>query len=180
MRIADTTVLVTGATGGHRPHPGAPADPRRTAGIWCSSDSLSGKIAHRSGAVYNPTKFGLRGFGQDLHGTGVGNSLVEPTAVRDAGTFAVTHVTAPRVLRVVSPNQVASAVIRAIERNRAEMTVAPRRTRALMALGTQFPTLSERVQRRAHQARHQVGDAHRTDRCPTTHPSPTALEADHA
>ena len=56
--------------------------------------SISGKAATRSTSLYNATKFGLRGFShafrQDLHGTGVGVSVVQPGFVRDAGMFADT------------------------------------------------------------------------------------------
>lgn len=59
--------------------------------------SISGKAATKSSSLYNATKFGLRGFAlafrQDLHGTGVGVSLVQPGYVRDAGMFAATGAT---------------------------------------------------------------------------------------
>lgn len=61
--------------------------------------SISGKAATKSSSLYNATKFGLRGFAlafrQDLHGTGVGVSLIQPGYVRDAGMFAATGAKTP-------------------------------------------------------------------------------------
>ncbi|MGW7001582.1 SDR family NAD(P)-dependent oxidoreductase [Streptomyces sp. NPDC054933] len=115
--------------------------------------SISGKAATRSSSLYNATKFGLRGFAhgfrQDLHGTGVGVSLVQPGFVRDAGMFAATGATPPGGVRTVSPEQVAAGVIRAIERDVCEVNVAPLELRLLSAIAGQFPGFAEKVQRRA-------------------------------
>jgi short-subunit dehydrogenase len=114
--------------------------------------SLSGKAASPAASLYNATKFGLRGFAlglrQDLHGTGVGVSVVQPSFVRDAGMFADTGATPPGNARTVSPEQVAAGVIRAIEKDRAEINVAPVELRLGGALAGLFPDLSARVQRR--------------------------------
>ncbi|MFI6938666.1 SDR family NAD(P)-dependent oxidoreductase [Streptomyces sp. NPDC050418] len=132
--------------------------------------SLSGKATSRSTSLYSATKFGLRGFAlalrQDLHGTGVGVSLVQPGFVRDAGMFAATGADAPGGVRTVKPAQVVGAVIKAVERNRAEINVAPVELKALSAIAGQFPALAERVQRRSG-AHRQVGtivDAQRSKR----------------
>jgi short-subunit dehydrogenase len=115
--------------------------------------SLSGKTASPAAALYNATKFGLRGFAlgfrQDLRGTGVGVSLVQPGFVRDAGMFHDYGLEAPAGARTVSPGKVTKAVITAIRRDRAELNVAPPEMRFLSAIGAQFPGLAERVQRRA-------------------------------
>ncbi|WP_037600230.1 SDR family NAD(P)-dependent oxidoreductase [Streptacidiphilus rugosus] len=115
--------------------------------------SISGKVASPSVPLYNATKYGLRGFThglrQDLHGTGIGVSLVQPGFVRDAGMFADTGATPPAGTRTVAPQQVATAVIEAIQRNRAEVNVAPLEIRLASALGGVFPTLAENVQRKA-------------------------------
>ncbi|WP_267242372.1 SDR family NAD(P)-dependent oxidoreductase [Streptomyces sp. PR69] len=114
--------------------------------------SMSGKTATKAAALYGASKFGLRGFAlalrQDLHHTGVGVSIVQPGFVRDAGMFAATGAATPGGLRTVSPRQVVSGVVRAIEQNRAEVNVAPFELKLLTAIGGQFPALSERVQRR--------------------------------
>ncbi|MFJ6635065.1 SDR family NAD(P)-dependent oxidoreductase [Streptomyces sp. NPDC091376] len=115
--------------------------------------SISGKTATKHSALYNATKFGLRGFGlalrQDLHEHGVGVSVVQPGFVRDAGMFAATGAGTPAGLRTVSPRQVVAGVVRAVERDRAEVNVAPPEMRVLSAIGGQFPGFAERVQRRS-------------------------------
>ncbi|MCB5178829.1 SDR family NAD(P)-dependent oxidoreductase [Streptomyces antimicrobicus] len=115
--------------------------------------SLSGKAATRSTSLYNATKFGLRGFAlalrQELGGSGVGVSLVQPGFVRDAGMFAATGATPPKGMRTVTPGQVADGVVRAVRRDRCEVNVAPLELRLLSAVAGQFPGFAERVQARA-------------------------------
>lgn len=114
--------------------------------------SLSSKAATSGSAMYNATKFGLRGFAlafrQDLHGTGVGVSLVMPGFVSDAGMFADTGVDTPPGAGTVTPEQVAHGVIRAIQKDRAEVTVAPAGLRAGTALSHLMPEMSAFVQRK--------------------------------
>ncbi|MGW3011870.1 SDR family NAD(P)-dependent oxidoreductase [Streptomyces sp. NPDC001219] len=113
--------------------------------------SLSGKAATKYSSLYSAAKFGLRGFGlslrQDLHGTGVGVSVVQPGAVSDAGMFAVTGATPPAGVRMVSPGQVVAGVVRAVERDLCEVNVAPVELKVLSAIAGQFPGFSEKVQR---------------------------------
>ncbi|MFF8841548.1 SDR family NAD(P)-dependent oxidoreductase [Streptomyces sp. NPDC015127] len=113
--------------------------------------SLSGKAATKSASLYSGTKFGLRGFAlalrQDLHGTGVGVSVVQPGFVRDAGMFAATGAKPPAGIRTVSPRQVVAGVMRAVERDVAEINVAPLELRLLGAIAGQFPGFAERIQR---------------------------------
>lgn len=91
--------------------------------------SLQGKAALARSSVYSATKFGLRGFAlslrDDLHGTGVGSSLVLPGFIRDAGMFADSGQRAPAGLGTSSPQEVGAGVVRAVERDRAEVVVAP-------------------------------------------------------
>lgn len=108
--------------------------------------SVSGKVASGNAAMYNATKFGLRGFSlafrQDLAPLGVGLSLVEPGFVRDAGMFVESGGTLPSGVRTVSPEQVARKVVAAIAKDRAEIVVAPVELRAGTAIGGIFPTVS--------------------------------------
>jgi short-subunit dehydrogenase len=91
--------------------------------------SIHGKLPAALVSVYNATKFGLRGFGlalgQELRGTGVGVSVINPTFVREAGMWAETGVKPHPLAGQVTPDQVASAVLRAIKENRTEIDVAP-------------------------------------------------------
>ncbi|MEA2468444.1 MAG: hypothetical protein QOJ57_2570 [Thermoleophilaceae bacterium] len=96
--------------------------------------SLSGKIAAGGSSVYSATKFGIRGFGMslhdELHDTGVGVTTVFPGFIRDAGMFAEADVDLPKGVGTRTPEQVAKAVIEGIEKNRAEIDVAPLSLRA--------------------------------------------------
>ncbi|WP_030854931.1 SDR family NAD(P)-dependent oxidoreductase [Streptomyces sp. NRRL F-4474] len=115
--------------------------------------SISGKAATKSTSLYNATKFGLRGFAlalrQELRGTGVGVSLVQPGFVRDAGMFAATGAATPNGIRTVTPGQVADGVVRAVRRDLCEVNVAPLELRLLSAIAGQFPGFAERIQARA-------------------------------
>jgi len=114
--------------------------------------SVAGIAASAKTPLYNATKFGLRGFALgfrgDLRGTGVGVSVVAPGFVRDAGMFVEGGGQLPRGVRTVSPEDVARGVLRAIERDRAEVVVAPSELKVGAAIGGLFPELSARLQRR--------------------------------
>jgi short-subunit dehydrogenase len=114
--------------------------------------SLSGKVGSPRSSLYNATKFGLRGFAfglrEDLHPHGVGVSIVSPGFVREAGMFADSGSAAPPGFGTTSPKKVARAVVRAIRRNRNEITVAPRRQRFLTEIGYRHPGLAAAIQRR--------------------------------
>jgi short-subunit dehydrogenase len=122
----------------------------RHKGHFVYVSSLSGKVASRGGSMYSATKFGLRGFAGglrcDLHGTGIGCSVIFPGFVRDAGMFADSGAALPFGVGTVSPRQVGTAVVKAIATNRAEVTVAPLMLRAGAALGGLVPGLSAPVQ----------------------------------
>lgn len=114
--------------------------------------SLSGKVGSPRAALYGATKFGLRGFAfalrEDLHASGVGVSIVSPGFVRGAGMWADAEVDPPPMIGTTTPAKVGRAVARAIERNRIEITVAPRRQRLAAEFGYRHPELAARVQRR--------------------------------
>lgn len=103
--------------------------------------SMHGKLPAALVSVYNATKFGLRGFGlalaQELKGTGVGVSVINPTFVASAGMWAETGTTVHPLAGQATPEQVAEAVIRGIRDNRVELDVAP--------LGARLAAASPRV-----------------------------------
>lgn len=107
--------------------------------------SILGKFSQPSAAVYCASKFGLRGFAgslrADLHQTGVGVTVVFPGIIRDAGMFADANVDVPAGLQTNSPDDVARAVVRAVEKNRAEVDVAALPARMLATVGGVAPGL---------------------------------------
>jgi uncharacterized protein len=114
--------------------------------------SLAGKLSSPGSAVYSATKFGLRGFAQgtreDLRSKGVGVSTVFPGFVREAGMFHESGAKLPPGVGMVTPEAVADAVLRAIERNRAELDVAPLPLRAGTKLASLAPELVLGVNRK--------------------------------
>lgn len=123
----------------------------RGSGALVFVSSLAGLTASPMSSLYNATKFGLRGFAlalrQDLHGTGVGVSVVLPGFVSDAGMFAESGATPPPGFGTRTPAQVAAATLKAVERNRGEVLVAPPIDRIGARLGGLAPQLAERLQR---------------------------------
>jgi short-subunit dehydrogenase len=113
--------------------------------------SLSGKAATPRTALYNATKFGLRGFAHafraDMRRCGVGVSVICPGFIRDAGMFAKAGAKLPPGVGTSSPQDVADAVVRAIERNRAEIDVAPIPMRAGATFANVAPELAAKMTR---------------------------------
>ena len=113
--------------------------------------SLNGRVASPQSSIYSAAKFGLRGFAlglrQDLRPHGIGVSLVMPGFVSEAGMFADAGVELPPGVRTRSPAQVGAAVLRAVERNQAEVDVAPLALRLGARLGSLAPELAASVTR---------------------------------
>jgi uncharacterized protein len=114
--------------------------------------SLSGKVGSPRSGLYSATKCGLRGFAagmrEDVEPLGIGVTVVSPGFVSDAGFFAESGVTLPRWVGTSTPEQVADAVVRGIERERAELDVAPLSLRLGTWLSQLAPVTAARVQRR--------------------------------
>ncbi|HET8566906.1 MAG TPA: SDR family NAD(P)-dependent oxidoreductase [Solirubrobacterales bacterium] len=112
--------------------------------------SLSGKAASPRTSIYNATKFGLRGFAlglrPDLAPHGVGVSLVSPGFVREAGMFADSGAKPPPGMGTATPEQVGAATVKAIERNKVEIAVAPLPQRAGAHLALVSPALGVKAQ----------------------------------
>jgi short-subunit dehydrogenase len=130
----------------------APAMIARRRGQLVLISSLSGRAASPASSIYSATKFALRGFAlglrEDLRPHGVGVSVILPGFIRDAGMFAEAGVDLPRGVGTRSPEDVAAAVIAAIERNRAEVHVAPPALTLGAILAGSLPELSATVSRR--------------------------------
>lgn len=133
-------------------HALTPAMVQRGQGHFVLISSMSGKTASVGSSIYSATKFGMRGFGlglrEDLRDTGVGVSVVFPGFISDAGMFADTGVELPGYVGTKTPDDVARAVVRAVERDLAEVDVAPLGVRAGAKFAGLAPELSAKVQRR--------------------------------
>lgn len=133
-------------------HALAPHMVDRGAGHIVFMSSLAGKTATAGSSLYNATKFGLRGFAgamrAELHGTGVGVSTIFPGFIRDAGMFADAGVKLPVGVGTKTPEAVADATLRAIERNRGEIDVAPVGLKLGSLLGGIAPETAARVTRK--------------------------------
>jgi short-subunit dehydrogenase len=133
-------------------HALAPEMVKRGRGHLLFMSSLSGKAATAGSSIYNATKFGLRGFSlamrDELHGTGVGVSVVFPGFIREAGMFAEAGVKLPKGVGTRSPEDVAKAVVQAIERNRGEVDVAPITMRLGSTLSGLAPDVAATITRK--------------------------------
>lgn len=130
----------------------APRMAERGGGHIVLVSSLSGKAATGGSSLYSATKYGLRGFGaalrEDWRDRGVGVSVVFPGFIRDAGMFAESGAKLPPGVGTRTPEQVAGAVVSAIERNRGEVDVAPLSLRAGAVLAQVAPGVAAALSRR--------------------------------
>ncbi|UAK31049.1 SDR family NAD(P)-dependent oxidoreductase [Nocardia asteroides] len=123
----------------------------RGAGHIVFMGSVAGLLPAPRVSLYNATKFGLRGFAlalrHDLRDAEIGVSIIEPGFVRDAGMFADSGSRLPPGMRTVTPEQVARAVIRAVQEDIDEIVVAPIETRILATVGCIAPGLVAPIHR---------------------------------
>ena len=124
----------------------------RGSGHLLFMSSLSGRAASPGTSVYAATKFGLRGFAlalrEDLAPKGVGVSVILPGFISDAGMFAESGAKLPPYVGTKRPEDVARAVVKAIESNRAELDVAPLPLRAGAHLAALAPGPIGTIQRK--------------------------------
>ena len=134
-----------------------PAMVERGAGHVVLISSIAGKMPAPASSIYGATKFGLRGFGYSLNielfGSGVGVTTVFPGFVRDAGIFANSGAKLPPGVGTSSPQEVADAVGRGIEKGKPEIDVAPIAVRASARLFGVVPSVVVGVGRRLGGAR---------------------------
>jgi short-subunit dehydrogenase len=125
----------------------------RRSGHLVYISSLSGKVATPRSLMYNTTKFGLRGFASglrsDLREQGVGVSTILPGFIRDAGMFVSSGAKLPPGVGTRSPEDVARATVRAIERNKGELDVAPLPLRVGAMFAGVAPELAAAVNRKS-------------------------------
>jgi short-subunit dehydrogenase len=132
--------------------------------------SLSGKAPSPRTAIYNATKFGLRGFAlglrADLAPKGVGVSLLSPGFIREAGMFSDAGAKPPPGMGTGTPEQVGAGAVKAIERDKAEVAVAPLAQRALAHFALVSPAIAVRTQSGAagQKAAEAIADGHPSDK----------------
>ncbi len=133
-------------------HALAPAMVSRRSGHLLFMSSLAGKASAPGSSIYCASKYGLRGFAAslraELRGSGVGVSAVFPGFISDAGMFAEAGVELPPGVGTRTPEDVAVAVVGAIERNRGEVDVAPLPLRTGAIFAGLAPELAATVSRR--------------------------------
>jgi short-subunit dehydrogenase len=126
-----------------------PAMLKKGSGHMVFISSLSGKSATPLSSIYNATKFGLRGFAlglrADLDPQGIGVSIVSPGTIREAGMYSDSGAPPIPGLGTGTPAQVANAVVKAIEHNKVEVTVAPIQQRMLAHFALATPGLSVKI-----------------------------------
>ena len=114
--------------------------------------SMAGKKGVPYEIVYSATKAALvewtNGLRIELEGTGVSASVICPGFVSEAGMFAVSGRRAPRLAGEVSPERVARAVVRALQRDLQEVLVTPTPIRPLLALNALSPGLGNALLQR--------------------------------
>lgn len=146
----------------------AMVDKRRGHLVFISS--LAGKAASPRTSLYNATKFGLRGFAlglrPDLSPSNVGVSLVSPGFIREAGMFADAGAKPPPGMGTATPDQVGAAVVKAIEGNRVEVTVAPLPQRLGAHIALMSPTIGLKAQSGStgQKAAQEIADGHSPDK----------------
>jgi short-subunit dehydrogenase len=132
--------------------------------------SLAGKAPSPRSAIYNATKFGLRGFAlglrSDLAPQGVGVSIVSPGFIREAGMFAESGANPPPGLGTSTPEEVAKGTLRAIESDKVEVAVAPARQRFLAHFGLASPGIAVRTASggTGQKAAAEIADGHSRDK----------------
>lgn len=111
--------------------------------------SMAGFSVMPRGSLYAATKYGLRGFAlnlrEDLRGSAIGVSVVAPGVIGDAGMYADSGAPPPPGIGTATAAQVGDAVVHAIERDKSELVVAPRRQRLLGRLAMLAPELTGRM-----------------------------------
>ncbi len=135
-------------------HALAPRMAERGGGQLVFISSLAGKAANGGGSMYSGTKFGLRGFALalrgDWSGKGVGVTTINPGFIRDAGMFHDAGAKLPSFpgIGTKRPDDVARAVVRAIEQDPTEIDVAPIGLRAGAAFAGVAPGIADAVARK--------------------------------
>ena len=119
----------------------------RKSGHIINISSIAAKSGGPYAAVYSGTKAGLtewtRALRLELADTGVHFSTIFPGYVREVGMFARFGMKPPWIIGSCSPNQVAKAVVNAIENEKLEVIVNSRPLRYIYMLSALFPRFGD-------------------------------------
>lgn len=147
LEEADRVLDVNLRAGIHLAHELLPPMVERGSGQLVFISSMAGKVPVTP--LYSATKYGLRGFAaalrDDLHGSGVGVSAIFPGPIEEVGMQADSGVKTPNPKRY--PKDVAAAVVKAIEHDKAEITVADPIQRAGEYMAALAPAAAARARR---------------------------------
>lgn len=129
---------------------------KRDRGHIVNIASLAAKKGHPYDSIYSASKAGLLMWAdalrQELASTGVRISTICPGYISEAGMLADTGIPAPSLAGTSTPNQVAIALINAIEQNQNEIIVngdpiTANLTKLLFAISQFFPHFSDTTNR---------------------------------
>ncbi len=124
----------------------------RRRGAIVNVSSLAGKSCAPYDAIYSATKAGLVALGLsvdlELDGTGVTLGTVCPGFVSDTGMWANAGLKAPWMLKEVSPQKCANAVLKVIKTGSSEQLVSSGPIRPLLALVELAPGLHKPILKR--------------------------------
>ena len=113
--------------------------------------SIAAKSGAPYAAIYSGTKAGLaewtRALRLELAGTGIRFSTIFPGYVREVGMFAKFGVKSPGIIGSCSPDQVARAVVKAVEKERVEIIVNSRPLRYVFTINEISPSLGDWLMR---------------------------------
>ena len=127
----------------------------RGRGHICNIASLSGKTAYPYNTIYASSKHAVVGFSwslrEEMRPYGVEVSVICPGFVADEGMFARRHPDdpPPTITRMVSPTEVATKTIEAIEKNKAEVLVTRGLGNVVDVFHALSPEITTGIQRRA-------------------------------
>ncbi len=124
---------------------------KKNSGYIVNIASIAAKCGAPCAAIYSGTKAGLSGWTRalrlELAGTGIRFSTILPGYVREVGMFAKFGVKSPWIIGSCSPNQVARAVIKAVEKDKLETIVNSRPLRFVFTLYELSPALGDWLMR---------------------------------
>ena len=114
---------------------------------------MAGKSSVPFNTVYSSSKHGVVGFSWSLRAElrrhNVGVSAVCPTFVSEAGMFTEWRKgDLPKLTKDVTPESVANATIKAIEKNKAEISVVPGAGKLIDVVNAISPDLGSYLQKR--------------------------------